>query len=301
MYRLEYGVPTDKDAITVRMGIERGFFRDEGIDLSVRIVYGGPPLAAAYDSGQLTFGEIGSPPGVAAISRGLDFKIVGGGLRRKAQMYLCVRSDISGWDDLKGKRLGLLSRGSCPEWFMRAMLIARGFDPDAHVTYVGLLDQYARVVDVLREGRIDAFLAVEPAPSLAETEGLVRVWGAVYEEPTLPQYQWIIHVAKPQFVKQEPELARAVLRACRRSAHYAADHVEELVAFGVRHYRIPEPAMRRAVLRELPHLHLDGQIDVHGLDEIIKLQDRLGALKRPISAEDIYLPGLAPRMDEPLA
>ena len=45
MYQLEYGVPTDKCAVTVRMGIEKGFFRDEGIDLRVRVVYGGPPLA----------------------------------------------------------------------------------------------------------------------------------------------------------------------------------------------------------------------------------------------------------------
>ena len=78
---LDYGVPTDKCAVTVRLGIQKGFFRDEGIDLSVRVVFGGPPLAAAYDSGQLQFGEIGSPPGVAAISRGADFKIVGSGRR----------------------------------------------------------------------------------------------------------------------------------------------------------------------------------------------------------------------------
>jgi ABC-type nitrate/sulfonate/bicarbonate transport system substrate-binding protein len=301
MFSLEYGVPTDKDAITVRMGIQLGFFLDEGIDLSVRIVYGGPPLAAAYNSGQLKFGEIGSPPAVAAISRGLDFKVVGSGLRRKAHMYLCVRSDISDWDDLKGKRLGLLSRGSCPEWFIRAMLIARGFDPDNHLTYVELLDQYPHVVDLLREGRIDAFLAVEPAPSLAESEGLVRVWGAVYDEPTLPQYQWIVHVAKPQFIKQEREAARAVLRACRRSAHYAADHIEEWIAFGARHYQIPEAAMRRAVMREVSHLHLDGQIDAHGLAEVIKLQDRLGAIERPIGVTDICLPDVAPRLDEPVA
>ncbi|MGH9418347.1 MAG: hypothetical protein ACRD3J_00115, partial [Thermoanaerobaculia bacterium] len=61
--KLEYGVPTDKCALTVLLGIEKGFFREQGIDLSVRVVFGGPALAAAYDSGQLQFGEIGSPPG----------------------------------------------------------------------------------------------------------------------------------------------------------------------------------------------------------------------------------------------
>jgi ABC-type nitrate/sulfonate/bicarbonate transport system substrate-binding protein len=55
--KLEYGTPTDKNSLTVRLGIEKGFFQDEGIDLSVRVIFGGPPLAAAYDSNELQFGE----------------------------------------------------------------------------------------------------------------------------------------------------------------------------------------------------------------------------------------------------
>jgi len=287
MQRVSYGVPTDKCAATVRLGIEQGFFREEGIDLDVHVVYGGPPLAKAYDEGALELGEIGSPPGTMFMARGYDFKVVGGALRRKAHMYLCVANRYESWSQLKGARLGLLSRGSCPEWFMRAMLIERGFDPETHVEYVGLNDEYARVVDVLREGRIDAFLAVEPAPSVAEAEGLVNVWGAVYDEPSLPSYQWIIHVAKPAFIEKNPDLLRAVLRACKRSAHYASSNVQEWAAFGSRHYGIDVDVMRRSIERELPHMHLDGQVDLDGLDHMIRLQQRLGAIDRPLTTQEI--------------
>jgi ABC-type nitrate/sulfonate/bicarbonate transport system substrate-binding protein len=287
MRHLDYGVPTDKCAATVRLGIERGFFRDEGIDLAVQVVYGGPPLAKAYDSGALQFGEIGSPPGTMFMSQGYDFKVVGGALRRKAHMYLCVGKHIANWEELRGKRVGLLSRGSCPEWFLRAMLVERGLDPDKHLEYVGLSDEYARVVDVFRSGRIDAFVAVEPAPSAAEAEDLVNVWGAVYDEPSLPQYQWIIHVARSGFIEQEPELIRATLRACRRSAHYAAQNVDEWADFGARHYGIPRDVMARSIARELPHMHLDGQVDLPGLDAMIRLQQRLGAITRPMTAAEI--------------
>ncbi len=295
--KLAYGVPTDKCAITVRLGVEKGFFRDEGIDLQVQVVYGGPPLAAAYHSGALEFGEIGSPPATMWISRGYDFKVVGGALRRKAHMYLCVSKDISSWEDLRGRRLGLLSRGSCPEWFMRAMLVNRGLDPESHLEYVGLSERYAHVVDIFRAREIDAFLAVEPAPSVAEVEGLVNVWGAVYDEPSLPQYQWIVHVAKPRFIAREPELLKAALRACKRSAHYAVEHVDEWIQYGQDHYGISELAMSRAVHRELPHLHLDGQVDLNGLEEMIRLQQRLGAIKGPFEVQQItdlhFVPPLA--------
>jgi NitT/TauT family transport system substrate-binding protein len=287
MYQLNYGAPTDKCAFTVRLGIEKGFFRDEGIDLAVQVVYGGPPLAAAYNSGELKFGEIGSPPGVMFIDQGYDFRIVGGAVRRRANMYLCVDKKIKDWDQLKGKRVGLLSRGSCPEWFLRGMLVERGLDPDHHFEYVGLQEEYAKVVDVFRSGRIDAFLAVEPAPSVAEAAGLVDVWGAVYDEPALPQYQWIVHVAKPSMIEKEPTLIQAALRAARRSAHYGATHVDEWVDRASHHFNIEPDVMRRAVERELPRMHLDGQIDMQGLDEMIKLQRSLGAVTGPITAEGI--------------
>ena len=34
---VEYGIPTDKEALPLRLGIERGFFRDEGLDLSLKV------------------------------------------------------------------------------------------------------------------------------------------------------------------------------------------------------------------------------------------------------------------------
>ena len=145
---------------------------------------------------------------------------------------------LNSWEDLKGKRLGMLSRGSCPEWFVRAMLVARGLNPDHHLVWVGLLDEYPRIIEVMKEGRIDAGIMVEPNMAIGEEDGVINCWGAVYDEPSLPPFQWIIHVARPDFIEREPEVVRAVLRACRRSAHYAAEHVDEWVEFGTRQYGV---------------------------------------------------------------
>ena len=287
MKSLTYGAPTDKCGITVRLGVEKGFFRDEGIDLEVKVIYGGPELAAAYSSASIPIGEMGSPPCITAISKGANLMIVGSGVRRKAHMYLAVRSDIEGWQNLKGKRIGLLSRGSCPEWFLRAMLLARGMDPEKDVSFVGLSSDYARVVEVVREGRIDAALAVEPAISEGEAEGLFKVWGAVYEDPAVPQIQWIVRVGNRDFVRRERPLVDAVLRACRRSSRFAADNVDEWIDFSARHYRLPRQVMAKAVHRDLPHLHFDGDLDLAGLRQVVDLQRKLGAVNRPLELKDI--------------
>jgi hypothetical protein len=65
---LAYGIPAAQEGLQVRLGIARGFFREEGIDLALKIVFGGPEIARAYDAGVLKIGELGSPPATTAIA-----------------------------------------------------------------------------------------------------------------------------------------------------------------------------------------------------------------------------------------
>ena len=87
---IEYGVPTDRCGLQLRLGIDKGFFRDEGIDLALRIVFGGPEIAKEFDSGRLKIGELGTPPGLTALAKGARFKIVGSSVRRGAVQYFVV-------------------------------------------------------------------------------------------------------------------------------------------------------------------------------------------------------------------
>jgi len=79
----------------VRLDIEAGIFEEEGLDLSVRVIFGGPEIAAAYDSGEVGIGEFGLPPAINALATGKRFKIVGGGCRQPAHLYFCAAKGIN--------------------------------------------------------------------------------------------------------------------------------------------------------------------------------------------------------------
>src|ERR1700681_4599231 len=96
---VEYGVPTDKCALQLRLGIEKGFFREEGLDFALKVVFGGPEIAAEFDSGRLKIGELGTPPGLTAIARGSRFKIVGSSVRRGAVQYFVADPRFGSWTD----------------------------------------------------------------------------------------------------------------------------------------------------------------------------------------------------------
>ena len=284
---VEYGVPTNRCGLQLRLGIERGFFRHEGIDFALRVVLGGPEIAAELDCGRLGVGELGTPPGLTALARGARFKIIGSGVRRGAVQYFVAAKRIAGWPALRGKRLGALSRGSCSDWYLREVLVHHGIDPDREVTIVGLGPRYQQVLDLIADGELDGAILSEPHVSMGEEAGLFDVWLGLNALAFVPRMQWTIAVANDDVLAREPELVAAMLRACRRSYRYAAEHRDEWADFGARHFGIARETMARSIAREFADLHFDGEIDRAGLEAAITLQQKLGALERPLALADI--------------
>lgn len=285
--KIEYGVPTEESGVTVRLGIEAGIFAEEGLDVSMKTVFGGPQIAAAFDSGELLIGEMGSPPAINAIAAGKRFRIIASGCRQQAQMYLCVRSDIEDYEGLRGTRLGLLGLGSCPDWIARQILASNGLDAEKDLTIVPLLEDHGKIVAMIEDGRLDAALCAEPIASIGEERGIMKVWAAGYDHPAMRRFQWLVRVARTDLIEQEPDLIAALLRGCRRAAHYAVDNQDQLVALMIRHHGADEASARRALARDMPRYELDCRLDMAGLQKAVEMQLDLGGIERQITAESL--------------
>jgi ABC-type nitrate/sulfonate/bicarbonate transport system substrate-binding protein len=284
---IDYGVPTNRCGLQIRLGIEKGFFRDEDLDLNLRVVFGGPEIAAEFDSGRLPIGELGTPPGLTALAKGARFKIVGSSVRRGAVLYLVVRPGIANWDGIGSARLGVLSRGSCSDWYMREVLAHYAIDLDIDVNIVALGPHYPKVLDMLAGGDLDGAILSEPHVAIGEQAGLFRVWLGLNTLDFVPRMQWSVVVANDGLLASEPERVAAVLRACRRSYRYAASHRDEWTDFGARHFGISADVMAKSISREFDDLHFDCEIDTDGMEAAIALQAKLGAMSRPLQLADI--------------
>ncbi len=301
MQQLDYGVPSDKVGLEIRFGVNKGFFADEGIDLNVRVVFGGPEVAAAYESGALKIGEIGTPPATTAIAQGATFRIVASGVRRRALQYFVVRPEVRSWSDLKGKAIGALSKGSCSYWFARLVLDERGVDPDHDVSLVGLGKQYADVVGLLKAGKLHGAVISEPNIAIGESGSALRILKALTEPEFCPQMQWMVVVANRDFLRRSPELVAAMLRASQRSYHHAASNPEDFAQFCAARLGVDAETILASIERERDDMHLDCRVDMDGLDLAIDLQRRLGAFTQNIQAREIvdlnYLPSLRSDLD----
>ena len=151
------------------------------------------------------------------MANGARFKIVGSGVRRGAVLYFVARKPFSSFADLKRARLGVLSKGSCSDWYMRELLRDRGLDPEADVTIVGLGQRYPQALTLLSEGVLDGAIIAEPHVSMGEAAGYFNVWLGVNSCDFAPRMQWTIMVANDGLLRHEPDLIHSVLSACRRS------------------------------------------------------------------------------------
>jgi NitT/TauT family transport system substrate-binding protein len=287
---ITYGVPTDRCGLQLRLGIEKGFFRERGIDFSLEVVFGGPEIAAELDSGRLKIGELGTPPALTALAGGARFKIVGSGVRRGAVQYFVVRPQLSTWSDLTGTRLGVLSRGSCSDWYMREVLQHYGVDPDTDVDIIALGPNYPEILTMLAQGDLDGAIISEPQVTIGEEAGYFKVWLGLNKWAGAPRMQWTIVVANGDALQRERSLIQAVLCGCRQSYRYAAENRAEWADFGAQYFRISRDTMMKSIDREFGDLHFDGKIDRQGLEAALALQRKLAGATSRLQLADILDP-----------
>jgi hypothetical protein len=187
-----------------------------GKHLRIRYYWGGPELARAMAGGEVMIGEMGMPPFLRAYSEGLPAKVIGSSVIQQLDHYLVGRPEILGLESLKGRKVGILSPGSCDDYFARSMLRAAGVDPDRDVQLVPLGSAYGEVrcFDPQAPGhlpQVEAGFLVEPFVARGEQLGLVKVLASVRDY--YPRYQWGIILATE---KALADRVRQWLRTRRR-------------------------------------------------------------------------------------
>src|SRR3972149_12172978 len=115
-------------------GIEKGFYRNEGVDLQFRILRGDLAIAAMVNSREVDY-IYGAGTAFLAALRGAPVKILSHDFK-SVLFYLMAQPNIQSGKDLKGKKVAVSSLGGTGAASARASIKALGLDPDKDVTYI---------------------------------------------------------------------------------------------------------------------------------------------------------------------
>jgi NitT/TauT family transport system substrate-binding protein len=204
------------------VAIEKGYFRDQGIDAQLETVAAGQDAMAMAANNQLDVVVAGFGAATFnAIERGLELRIVSSMGRQPQQGYpsaLMVRKDLlaSGQvkelEDLKGRKVALAGGiGATGSYWMAAKLRTVGLTlKDIEVVNLGFPDQ----VLGFKQGSIDAGLP--PAPF---TNQIIRDDSADYFGGALsPGASAVGTVYGSGFIKDRAEVGRRFMTALVRAA-----------------------------------------------------------------------------------
>ncbi len=183
MIELSAGMVTGIDQVGLPIALERGFFEDEGLDVTIARPYAtGVDALNALQAGEVAIVQVGVPM-IGAVLRGMDLIALGNysgsatQLGSDATMALVTKEgtgiDPDDLTTLAGKRIAV-SFGTINHLYALALLEQAGLTPD-DVTLVNTPPPDMTVA--LLAGGVDAFSGWDPWPiiGLRDVPGAVQV------------------------------------------------------------------------------------------------------------------------------
>ncbi len=110
------------------IAIDKGYFRDQGLDVEIVDAGGGVAIPALI-SGTVDF-TMSAAVSVGASMRGAGLRVIYTMADRPPYQLWTIQPDIATLKDLKGKQVGIISRGDTFEIAMRITLRDAGLAPD---------------------------------------------------------------------------------------------------------------------------------------------------------------------------
>ena len=212
------------------LAIDKGYFKDEGIDLDLQQAGGGAAVPALI-AGDLDFTGSGSVA-ISAILKGAKLKVL---LVVDAHpaMQIWAQPAIKSFADLKGKPIGIISRGDTTEIAIRYYLAKRKL-PEDYVAYTPLGAGVARFA-AIASGSFPAALI-----NASEVEEM-RATGKLRDLHRLVDLRQEITMAynalatSDALIAKDPDLVRRMVRAILKGVLTVKASRAETIATLLRH------------------------------------------------------------------
>ena len=213
--------------LPIRVAINRGFFRDQGLTLEPIFVRGGPIAITALVSGNVDYASVGGAQApIRSNARGLDLHIISS-MSNYTNYTLLGSKDARTVEELRGKIIGVTGAGAFSDFAIRIYLKRNNLDPDKDATLRAIGGTALRAL-ALEKGLIAA------APFSAEDT--VRLLDKGFpmivnlnEALRIPQS---VFVTRGEVLQKYPETTKRFLKAVILGVQFAKHNKQEAIKIG---------------------------------------------------------------------
>ena len=253
---------------------EQGFYRDEGLDVSIVTAGGDDKAFAALLSGDAQF-SVGDPTFAAVSGEKGQPGMVVGAVLDGVPFWGVAKGDIpviGKPSDLGSYRVATFPSPSTASALQTQMFVAGGLTPNIREMAPGTL------LPALERGDVDIALEVEPNVSMAASTGNHVVYSL---SDAYPDFAMTGIVVLPGYVDTDAATAQKLVNAIHRADVFIRSHPEEAGKILAQQFAVPEhvatDALKNIVAANI--IPQDMRVSADGWQAAIGLRQAAGDLK----------------------
>jgi ABC-type nitrate/sulfonate/bicarbonate transport system substrate-binding protein len=277
--------------------VELGFFREEGFDASVDLLFPVPKTFAALRDGELDFVVGSAHATLLAFPHWQGAKLLCA-IGKHTYWFLVVRSDLKpqhgDLEVVKGLRIG-----AAPgvDLSLKQMLAEAGIDTARDNVRIMPIPGAAgpnvsfglSAAKALEEGKLDAFWANGMGCEVAVRRGVGTMVLDVRRgdgPPAARHYTFSALVATDKRIAQAPESARAAIRAVMKAHKALKENINLATEVGQKRFPPSEAQLiAELIQRDLPYY--DPTIGTETVANMNRFARNIGLLSGPVAYEDV--------------
>jgi ABC-type nitrate/sulfonate/bicarbonate transport system substrate-binding protein len=273
--------------ITMKVAVEQGFYRQYG--LAMEPVLTAPNVTApAQLSGELEY-TASYPGSIRSASQGSPFRIVSTSV--DAPLFMLVgRPEIGTVAELRGKAVGVTTRGGVLDKVTRDLLGREGVDASSDVTILATGGQVTLLLEALVSGRVQGAVLSPPWFVRARDQGMRML---VRAPEVLREPQAGLVVTEERLLRQRDQV-RQVVQAEIEAGRFIHQNRERTVAISRDWLEISQQEAEESYDFTLPAIVRDGHINVEGLERFVATEKEEGTVPPDFQIEGILDTTLVP-------
>lgn len=212
------------------VAIEEGYFKEEGLDVTLVTGFGADKTMTAVLTGEADIGFIGSESTIYTYAGGTDDYVVNfAQLTQRAGNFLVSREPIDefSWDMLKGQDVLGGRAGGMPQMVFEYILRKNNIDPAADLRIDQSID-FGSTAAAFSGGDADFTVEFEPHATLLEQKGDGYVVASLGEDSGYVPYT--AFSAKKSYIEKNGNVIQAFTNALQKGMDYVQSHSPEEIA-----------------------------------------------------------------------
>jgi len=218
------------------VALAKGFFKNEGLDVSLTTIPGGDKTATALISGGADVALVGSETSIYVYAQGASDPIINfAQVTQTDGTFLVSRDkmDHFSWDQLKGTTFLGQRKGGMPQMVGEFVLKKNNIDPHKDLNLIQNVD-FANISNAFASGTGDFVQLFEPTASLFEKEGKGHIVASFGKESGHVPYTSFM--ARQSYIKNHKAAVEKFTKGLYEAQQWVDSHSAAEIAKAVQPY-----------------------------------------------------------------